>query len=179
MRSAQAVDFAMKRNRKWLIAGMFDDFAKCPRCGASWPMDSVISWNWCPECRLPVRGFESDAFPQSFRNGEPSLASVLRLWDIDDDDLVIVCPIDEDYQPFSHDNLCAYHMHVKGMRNKLDLQRITVCAARHDWSGFFNPTYELLFYVRNANLHELYVGKDYDLCMDITSVPKPKRKGKK
>lgn len=177
MRSAQAVDDTMKRTRKWLISGLFDDFAKCPRCGASWPMDSVIGWNWCPECRLPVRGFDSDTISQPIHNGEPSLASVLRLWDIDDDDLVIICPIDEDYQPFLYDNLCAYVMHVRGMRKKLDLQRITVCAARHYWSGFFDPTYELLFYVRNANLHELYVGKDDDFVMNIQSVPKPKRKG--
>lgn len=169
----------MKKSRKWLISGLFDDFAKCPRCGERWPIDSVIGWNWCPKCRQPVNGFGSDTISQPIRNGEPTLASVLRLWNIDDDELVVLCPIDEKYQPFHDDHLCAYTMSVKGIRKSLDLQRITVSVARQRSVGFLDPTYELVLYVRNANLRELYVRKSDDFIMMMESVPKPKRRGKK
>lgn len=45
----------------WLMAGIFDDFAKCPYCGQSnYPLSAVMEWKFCPYCGEKINYEETD-----------------------------------------------------------------------------------------------------------------------
>lgn len=34
----------------WKVAGTFDDFHQCTKCGNMWPIFSTVEWAYCPVC---------------------------------------------------------------------------------------------------------------------------------
>jgi hypothetical protein len=34
----------------WKVAGAFDDFHQCTKCGNMWPIFSTVEWAYCPVC---------------------------------------------------------------------------------------------------------------------------------
>lgn len=34
----------------WKVAGAFDDFHQCTKCGNKWPIFSTVEWAYCPVC---------------------------------------------------------------------------------------------------------------------------------
>jgi hypothetical protein len=49
----------------WKVAGAFDDFHQCTKCGNMWPIFSTVEWAYCPVCGCrkfsePTKG-EDDA----------------------------------------------------------------------------------------------------------------------
>lgn len=48
---APAADVEPKREIvPWKVAGTFDDFHQCTKCGNMWPIFSTVEWAYCPVC---------------------------------------------------------------------------------------------------------------------------------
>lgn len=46
-----AADVEPKREiAPWKVAGAFDDFHQCTKCGNMWPIFSTVEWAYCPVC---------------------------------------------------------------------------------------------------------------------------------
>lgn len=51
MNSPKAADVEPKREIvSWKVAGAFDDFYQCTKCGNMWPIFSTVEWAYCPVC---------------------------------------------------------------------------------------------------------------------------------
>ena len=51
VRDVPAADVEPKREIvPWKVAGAFDDFYQCTKCGNMWPIFSTVEWAYCPAC---------------------------------------------------------------------------------------------------------------------------------
>lgn len=51
LHDAPAADVEPKREIvPWKVAGAFDDFHQCTKCGNMWPIFSTVEWAYCPAC---------------------------------------------------------------------------------------------------------------------------------
>ena len=49
--SIPAADVELKREIvPWKVAGTFNDFYQCIKCGNMWPIFSTVEWAYCPVC---------------------------------------------------------------------------------------------------------------------------------
>lgn len=51
--SIPAAEVELKREIvPWKVAGTFDDFHQCTKCGNMWPIFSTVEWAYCPVCGI-------------------------------------------------------------------------------------------------------------------------------
>ena len=51
IKAIPAADVEPKREIvPWKVAGAFDDFHQCTKCGNMWPIFSTVEWAYCPAC---------------------------------------------------------------------------------------------------------------------------------
>lgn len=52
--SVPALDAEPVKRGQWRIAGLFDDFYACPKCGEKYPIPATLKWTCCPVCRCII-----------------------------------------------------------------------------------------------------------------------------